>query len=62
MIHKTGGEQQGNMNERERRFFRQVAKTMDENQLRWVLEHDYPEWEKEIAREELERRKGGKKQ
>jgi NADPH:quinone reductase-like Zn-dependent oxidoreductase len=48
------------MNERERRFFRQVAKTMDNNQLQWVLDHDYPEWEKEIAREELERRKGGK--
>jgi NADPH:quinone reductase-like Zn-dependent oxidoreductase len=47
------------MNEREKKFFREIVKTMDNSQLRWVLEHDYPEWEKEIAKAELEKRLGG---
>jgi succinate dehydrogenase flavin-adding protein (antitoxin of CptAB toxin-antitoxin module) len=59
MIHNRRSERQPNMNEREKKFFLQIVKTMDNNQLQWVLEHDYPEWEKEIAKAELEKRLGG---
>jgi hypothetical protein len=30
---------------------------MDREQLQWIIEHDYLEWQKEIAREELMKRR-----
>jgi NADPH:quinone reductase-like Zn-dependent oxidoreductase len=45
------------MNERDRKYFKQVLRKIDDNQVQWVLEHDYPEWKKELAKEEQIRRK-----
>jgi succinate dehydrogenase flavin-adding protein (antitoxin of CptAB toxin-antitoxin module) len=59
MIHKKGGEHKENMNEREKKFFREIVKTMDDDQLMWVLTHDYPEWKKEVVKAELVKRLGG---
>jgi succinate dehydrogenase flavin-adding protein (antitoxin of CptAB toxin-antitoxin module) len=37
-------------------FFRQLLSNMDNHQLQWILNHDYPEREKEMAKKELEKR------
>jgi hypothetical protein len=39
------------------KMFLQNLKTMDVNQLKWVIDHDiYSEWHKENAQEELKKR------
>jgi hypothetical protein len=30
---------------------------MDMEQLQWIIDHEYQEWEQEMAREELEKRR-----
>jgi DNA replication initiation complex subunit (GINS family) len=45
------------MLEREKKFFREVLHTCDDSQIQWILEHDYPEEEKELAKEEQNKRK-----
>lgn len=42
--------------ERDIKYFKQILRTMTDEQIHWVLNHDYPDWEKELAREEKERR------
>jgi len=37
-------------------FFRKLISTLDEHQLKWILNHDYPKWEKELVKEELNKR------
>jgi hypothetical protein len=37
-------------------FFRKLISTLDEHQLKWILNHDYPEWEKELVKKELNKR------
>lgn len=37
-------------------FFGKLVSTLDEQQLKWILNHDYPEWEKELVKKELNKR------
>lgn len=37
-------------------FFHQLLSIMDSYQLQWILDHDYPQWEKDLAKRELEKR------
>lgn len=39
-----------------KKFFKQLASFMDYHQLHWILTHDYPQWEKEIVKQQLEKR------
>ncbi|KKB40074.1 hypothetical protein QY95_01946 [Bacillus thermotolerans] len=43
-------------NKVKRFFFRKLISTLDEHQLKWILNHNYPEWEKELVKQELSKR------
>ena len=37
-------------------FYTKLISTLDEQQLKWILNHDYPTWEKELINQELRKR------
>lgn len=39
-----------------KKVFQQLTLFMDYHQLHWILNHDYPEWEKKIVKQQLEKR------
>ena len=50
------GEMNIRINKIKKIFFSKLVSLLDEQQLKWILNHDYPEWEKELAKQELNKR------
>jgi hypothetical protein len=47
------------MDAKERKFFSERLIKLDDQQIQWILDHDYPVDEKEMAKAEQDRRLRG---
>jgi hypothetical protein len=45
------------MTDRDIKYFKEVLRKLDDNQVQWILDHEYSVHEKSLAKEEQIRRK-----